>query len=469
MKKLVLNEKEMKEFLTRILNEAEEESNDVIEMTGDEYKELLRLSSWNASGLMKIPKFRGKNIVITTKLDVSRKPVKSLDGIIKVNGTLDISNTQVSDISNIKVTGSVWDSGTPIDVRRKAKIRREKLANAEERREYGEWNLEETKDTQALKANALFQYLQNEGDIEVIDEDEKELLISLKQQSEELNQKYKECEENCTEILDKVNEIDEQIEKLEEKNVDVYFISPLKYGHYDMDTFEVLTTDLEGRTYAVGTDAEMDDSLRKYYEEYIDSVGRRDFMSSYKHLIEDNIDKDAFERHLEDVYDEWIRESPDSYFNDEDYELTSEQEKRQEELENYIKEMEQLLSDTEDEQSEIEDSDSEEYSNLENKIEEIQSNIDTAQEELDEIEPIKEPTEEMIQDKVDEFVKDGLYDPVDWFKQLGYDEIPEQFIDMDGVIDDLYRQGDYGDLNSYDGRYDTEEVNGETFYIMRTD
>lgn len=61
----------------------------------------------------------------------------------------------------------------------------------------------------------------------------------------------------------------------------------------------------------------------------------------------------------------------------------------------------------------------------------------------------------------------GLYDPVNWFKNLGYDEIPEQFVDMDGVVQDLYDQGDYGDLNSYDGSYDTIEVDGKYYYIMR--
>ena len=104
---------------------------------------------------------------------------------------------------------------------------------------------------------------------------------------------------------------------------------------------------------------------------------------------------------------------------------------------------------------------------MDEKISEIETNIETAQEELDGIEPLQEPTEEMIENKVKEMVDDGLYDPVDWFKNLGYDEIPEQFVDMDGVIQDLYDQGDYGDLNSYDGSYDTIEVDGKYYYIMR--
>lgn len=468
MKKLVLSEKELKQFLTRILIEAEDESNDVIEMTGDEYKNLLKLSSWNAAGLMKIPKFRGKKIIITTKLDVSNTPTKSLEGITRVDGSLDISKTQISDISDIAVKGWVSDYGTPIEARRKAKERREKLASAEERRENDEWNLESGNvDDEGLKANALFQSLVRDGEIEEIDDEEKELLNNLKQQSEELNRKYKECEEDCLELLNQVDEVDDKIQELEEKNVDVYYVIPTKYGHWNLDVFEVVTPGLEDKRYAVGDEDEVSDSLRGYYEEYIDSMGRRDFMLHYKHLIENNIDKKEFENHLNDVYDEWVRESPDSYFNDDDYELTSEQENRKEELEKYIEEMETLKSETEDEQSEIEDSDSEEYQKLDEKISEIETNIETAQEELDGIEPLQEPTEEMIENKVKEMVDDGLYDPVDWFKNLGYDEIPEQFVDMDGVVQDLYDQGDYGDLNSYDGSYDTIEVDGKYYYIMR--
>lgn len=468
MKKLVLTEKELKQFLTKILIEAEDESNDVIEMTGDEYKKLLKLSSWNAAGLMKIPKFRGKKIIITTKLDVSDTPTKSLEGITRVDGSLDISKTQISDISDIAVKGWVSDYGTPIEARRKAKERREKLASAEERRENDEWNLESGNvDDEGLKANALFKALINDGEIEEIDDEEKELLNNLKQQSEELNRKYKECEEDCLELLNQVDEVDDKIQELEEKNVDVYYVIPTKYGHYKLDVFEVVTPGLEDKRYAVGDEDEVSDSLKNYYEEYIDSFGRREFMSHFKHIIEDNIDKREFENHLNDVYDEWVRESPDSYFNDDDYELTSEQENRKEELEKYIEEMETLKSETEDEQSEIEDSDSEEYQKLDEKISEIETNIETAQEELDGIEPLQEPTEEMIENKVKEMVDDGLYDPVDWFKNLGYDEIPEQFVDMDGVIQDLYDQGDYGDLNSYDGSYDTIEVDGKYYYIMR--
>ena len=84
--------------------------------------------------------FKGKKIWVTGKLDLRDfKQLKNLGSIVKVDGSLDISNTQVSDISGVEVKGHIWDSGTPIDKRRKAKIRQEKMDSAQERRDEKEW------------------------------------------------------------------------------------------------------------------------------------------------------------------------------------------------------------------------------------------------------------------------------------------------------------------------------------------
>lgn len=75
----------------------------------------------------------------------------------------------------------------------------------------------------------------------------------------------------------------------------------------------------------------------------------------------------------------------------------------------------------------------------------------------------------MIQEKVDELVEDGLSDAKGWFENLGYDKIPEEFIDIEGIVDDLVRESGYGEMNGYDGSYDTEYINDEQYYIMRVD
>jgi hypothetical protein len=43
------------------------------------------------------------------------------------------------------------------------------------------------------------------------------------------------------------------------------------------------------------------------------------------------------------------------------------------------------------------------------------------------------------------------------------------FIDTRELLDDLVRNGDYGDLNGYDGTYDTVDINGTDYVVMRID
>ena len=157
----------------------------------------------------------------------------------------------------------------------------------------------------------------------------------------------------------------------------------------------------------------------------------------------------------EDDYDYQVRDYPDSYFSDDDYELTSEQEQRIEQLESQISDLEEQLMDL--------DSDDENYYEYGKDIE---NQIDTLQEELDSIEVSTEPTEDMIENKVNELVRDVRRDPLDYLKNLGYDI--KEYIDEDELAQGLVDSDGWGIMNSYDGQYDTEEVNGVTYYIMRT-
>jgi hypothetical protein len=51
---------------------------------------------------------------------------------------------------------------------------------------------------------------------------------------------------------------------------------------------------------------------------------------------------------------------------------------------------------------------------------------------------------------------------------MGYDQKTIlNFVDLDGVAEDLYSQGDYGDLNGYDGSYDEIKIGGDYYVVMR--
>ena len=108
------------------------------------------------------------------------------------------------------------------------------------------------------------------------------------------------------------------------------------------------------------------------------------------------------------------------------------------------------------------DSDDENYYDYE---EDLDNQIEALQEELDGIEVDTEPSEEMIENKVAELVRDVRRDPLDYIKNYGLNI--KDYVDEDALAQGLVDSDGYGIMNGYDGQYDTEEVNGVTYYIMR--
>jgi len=225
-----------------------------------------------------------------------------------------------------------------------------------------------------------------------------------------------------------------------------------RYTHYGLTQFEVLVPGFKDREYTVGTEEEMDEAALQYAKNYIDDVGAEGFNESF---IEDYLDVDAIVNMAEEDYEYQVRDYPDSYFSDDDFELTEEQEQRIEQLESQIEDLEQQKLEL--------DSDDDNYYDYE---EDLDNQIESLQEELDSIEVDTEPTEEMIENKVAELVRDVRRDPLEYLKNLGLSI--KEYIDEDALSQGLVDSDGWGIMNSYDGRYDSEEVNGVTYYIMRT-
>jgi HPt (histidine-containing phosphotransfer) domain-containing protein len=224
-----------------------------------------------------------------------------------------------------------------------------------------------------------------------------------------------------------------------------------RYTHYGLTQFEVLIDGFKDKEYTVGTEEEMDAAALEYAKNYIDDVGVEGLNESF---IEDYLDVDAIVEMAEEDYDYQVRDYPASYFNDDDFELTYEQEQRIEQLESQIEDLEQQKFEL--------DSDDENYNDYE---EDLDNQIEALQEELESIEVETEPTEEMIENKVAELVRDVRRDPLDYLKNYGFNI--KDYIDEDALAQGLVDSDGWGVMNSYDGNYDSEEVNGITYYIMR--
>ncbi len=451
-KKLTLTESELHKVIRRIIEQTEDE---YYRISPEDYLDMMKYASNNGNVFRRMKEYGGKPLYITGDLDLSGKDVTDIGPIAYVDGSLDIRNTKVSDLGGLQVKRYISDSGTP---REKIRLRQEILAKKGEmdsKREDDEWNFQ-NHDEQGLKAMALLEWLEGEGQIKVLSDEEKEELRLLTQQLEELNARYDDVDrdgdpDENVEILNQIDEVQEQIDELTDNVADIYDMYPTRYSFYGLQQFEILVDGFRDEEFTVGTEEEMDAAALEYAKNYIDDVGVDGFNESF---VEDYLDVDAIVNMAEEDYDYQVRENPESYFSDDDYELTSEQEERIEQLESQIADLEQQRLEL--------DSDDENYYDYD---EDLENQIEALQEELDSIEVDTEPTEEMIEDKVNELVRDVRRDPLDYLKNLG---LPiKEYIDEDELAQGLINSDGWGIMNSYDGNYDSIDVAGETYYIMR--
>ena len=449
---MLLTNKELHQIVEQIVEQVE---GDYYKISPEEYIQLMSLGSYHGKAITKMRKFQGKPLWITGDLNLADTPTDSLGNVGYVEGNLNISRTKVSSIEGTNVKGYVSDYNTPRERIKEKQELNDKLTKQESLRDDDEWNLRNGDET-GEKAHALFDSLVNSGDINLLSDEDKEKLTILRRKLQDLEQEYEGLDDNddrAYEVQEAIDETQSEIDELEENDADVYMMYPQpRYTYYGLTQFEVLVPGFKNREYTVGTEEEMDEAALQYAKNYIDDVGAEGFNESF---IEDYLDVDAIVNMAEEDYEYQVRDYPDSYFSDDDFELTEEQEQRIEQLESQIEDLEQQKLEL--------DSDDENYYDYE---EDLDNQIEALKEELDNIEVDTEPTEDMIDNKVAEYVRDVRRDPLEYLKNLGLSI--KEYIDEDALSQGLVDSDGWGIMNSYDGRYDSEEVNGVTYYIMRT-
>jgi len=495
MRKIRITESGLKQLIMRIVEQVEETQDNIVKILASDFLKIFRYTN-SVDAILNTKKYKDSKVVIVGDLkfpsndkvktlgrlhgvegglDVSSLPnLTSLGELKFVKGRLTISGTKVSSIDGIEVDGYISDYNTPIETRRLRKEFQETLDDANERRENGEWD-DIDGNEEAAKAHALLEYLDNnDGGVNILDDEVKEELSNLKQRLELLNDQYNETDDDETvDILtQEIDEIQERIDEIESDYYDVYDVLPTSHNHYgEMSIFNFRGQGRLGNLYefAVGTTDEADNALKEYYKNLIDDVGL-DGLSEY--IIENNIDGDSVADEFENYYEEEVRDNLDVYFNLDDLELSREQESRKADLERYIEELDEYIDEQNSIQSSLNDEieDPQEYSDRYDEIQELiddaERRRDDAQEEIDEMRG--EVTDDMIQSEVEDKLYQIRRDPYDFLKDMGYDQKTIlNFVDLDGVVEDLYSQGDYGDLNGYDGNFDEIKIGGDYYVVMR--
>lgn len=336
----------------------------------------------------------------------------------------------------------------------------EKRREAQDRRDEGEWSVSFNEmDDEGLKAHALLEWLDQYGDVEVKDRDDVSTIMRLENEINRLDQEYDNSEDPRPELLDQKSELEEQLEELKSK-IDVYNIIPTG-SFYECDEFEVIADGFQNQRYAVGSEYEMERSAYDYVDNLIDDIG---FAGFNKNFLSDYLDADEIKNYAEEFFEYDVSESPESYFDEEDRELSRRQLENIEIIKSRINTTESNIEFLENKMG------GEDDESIQDKIDSLREIIDEYNQEIEDItsEPDGDFPEELIEEKVDELVSNVMRDPESFLDEWGLEY--DKFIDRREFIKGVIEQDGYGHtLNSYDGSADEIRVNDKWFYVMRID
>jgi len=183
----------------------------------------------------------------------------------------------------------------------------------------------------------------------------------------------------------------------------------------------------------------------------IDELGMEAFRSW---VWENNIDDDAARRYLYDDYEYLVREEPEDYNVSKT--LTDEQEKTINVFKQKISNLQKKLTDTSLSQDDKD--------NINRQIEGAKNIIEDIEET-----PEGDYDEDEIESAIDSLVDDNVDNILDILKERGLDNNSLiDFVDIDGVVEDVIRSDGYGHiLNGYDGKDDEYKINDKWYHVMR--
>ena len=390
-----------------------EQDENLVSVSPEDYLEILENVGGIAERISKLKPYRGKGIVITGPLSVTGyKNIGPLTGVVRVMGRLDISHTNISNLNGITVDGYVSDYGSSMWKIKKQQELNEKLSDLDEKRREDEWNVE-NQDDESERTEAVYKYLNQNGDVDMVEDDEG-------------------------------NEVPE----------DKYYINPngrATYGYGKQYQWLGGGNGFNPNEYDVYTEDEADSAARQYVESLIDDSGM-DAFSSW--AFNDALDDQQWYRWLYDYYDDYVRSSPEDF--DIPLELSNQQMTQVQQLQSNIDSLNKRL--------ESEDLPDEKYEEIEIKIEGLEEIIQEINDD-----PQGEYDESSIENEITGRVDDYQNDIHGFIDHYGSDkDFIMEFIDLDKLTETIVSSDGYGImLNSYDGDYDTFNINGTEYYVMR--
>ena len=331
---------------------------------------------------------------------------------------------------------------------------------AQERRLDGDWELGPNCPEVGLKAHALLDWLVSNNEVEAMTNEDRGEIARIQNEIARLQAEYDSDEEVRTDLLDEISELEDNLDEFTSK-IDVYNIIPTG-EFYDTTEFEVIdSSSVESNRYAVGTEDEMKSSCYDNVENLIDDIGYRGFNESF---AKDYIDEEEVIRYAEDLFEDDVRQNPESYIDEEDRLLSRDQNEKIEQFRIKISQVESMIERFESEM------DGENDDDLQERIDEMNERIEEMNDEITEIEedPDGDYPEDKIEEAIENRMSDVKYDVMGFMEDFGLNW--EDYIDKDDFIEGVIDSDGYGNtLNSYDGNADETKVQDQWFYVMRLD
>lgn len=380
-----------------------EETEEWVDISPEEYKELLDYVNGDGSIIKRLPDYAGKKIRITGELDLrGKEKVTNIDSIDLVQGNLDIGYTKIPFFDKNKVRGRLDYWGSEMQRLEKLKIHKQRLAHQELLRQDDDWNVENN-DKESNETEAIFYYLEKGG---IVQEGE-----------------------------------------------DKYFLFKENYKHYgDSSVYLWLgSKNFESEYVVYEGEDNLHEAAKENLESLIDDVG---FDAFREHVWENHIDERYVRDYLYEDYDEYVRNNPEDW--NIKREFTQQQKQYLEIHQANIDRLNQKLEEgglTDEEVEEIEN-DIYDYEQL---IEDINENPEGDYNEQE----IEDTIEGMVDDNMDDIfnlLRGRGYDNSALLDFVDVDAAIEYVIRTDGY-------GHV--LNGYDGTENEYSINGEDYYVMR--
>jgi hypothetical protein len=143
-----------------------EETEEWVDISPEEYRELLDYVNGDGAFIKRLPDYNGKKIRITGELNLRGKEnVTNIDSVDLVQGDLDIGYTKIPFFDKNKVRGRFDYWGSEMQRLEKLKIHKQRLAHQDVLRQDDDWNVEND-DKESNETEAIFEYLKESGNVE---------------------------------------------------------------------------------------------------------------------------------------------------------------------------------------------------------------------------------------------------------------------------------------------------------------